>query len=86
LRFGLFHEPGKRPILAMGNERSKIYFWDLQKCEEGEDVVKKGKGGRKKAVKNGLSMESLSRISGNKRDDSVASDGASGIAPIPTST
>jgi polycomb protein EED len=84
LRFGLFHEPGKRPILAMGNERSKVYFWDLQKCEEGEDVVKKGKGGKKKTVKNGLSMESLSRISGNKRDDSVASDGASGMSCIST--
>ena len=51
LRFGLFHQPNMRPILAMGNEMSKFYFWDLQKCEEGEDIAKKGKGGRKKTAR-----------------------------------
>ncbi|KAK0354382.1 hypothetical protein LTR91_015565 [Friedmanniomyces endolithicus] len=37
LRFGLLHEPGVRPILAMGNEESRFLFWDLQKLEEGYD-------------------------------------------------
>jgi len=37
LRFGLLHQPGVRPILAMGNEESKFLFWDLQKLEEGYD-------------------------------------------------
>lgn len=78
LRFGLLHQPGMRPILVMGNETSKFYFWDLQKCEEGEDIVKKGKGGRKKAVKDGLNVESLNRLGGLKRDVSVGSDGQSG--------
>lgn len=78
LRFGLFHEPNMRPIMVMGNEASKFYFWDLQKCEEGEDIVKKGKGGRKKAVKDGLKEESLSRLGDLRRDASVGSDGASG--------
>ncbi|KAM0718699.1 hypothetical protein Q7P37_005770 [Cladosporium fusiforme] len=79
LRFGLLHSPNMRPILVMGNEMSKFLFWDLQKCEEGEEVVtKKGKGGRKKAgVKNGVSAEGLDRLGGLKRDVSVASDGAS---------
>lgn len=81
LRFGLLHKPNMRPILVMGNEMSKYLFWDLQKCEEGEDiVVKKGKGGKKKkgAVKNGVSAEGLDRLGGLRRDGSVASDGASG--------
>jgi len=78
LRFGLLYQPNMRPILVMGNETSKFYFWDLQKCEEGEDIVKKGKGGRKKAVKGGLNVESLNRLGGLRRDGSVASDGASG--------
>lgn len=78
LRFGLLHQPNMRPILVMGSGTSKFYFWDLQKCEEGEDIVKKGKGGRKKAVKGGLNVESLNRLGGLRRDGSVASEGASG--------
>lgn len=35
MRFGLFHQPGKHPILCAGNERSKVHFWDLQQLEEG---------------------------------------------------
>jgi polycomb protein EED len=83
LRFGLYHEPDKRPILVMGNERSKFYFWDLQKCEEGEDITKKNRGGRKKTSKDGLDTESLDRLGGLKRDVSAASDGASGTLPSP---
>ncbi|KAL1582456.1 hypothetical protein WHR41_08854 [Cladosporium halotolerans] len=79
LRFGLLHEPGMRPILVMGNEQAKFLFWDLQRCEEGEGVFKKPKGGRKKAAKNGVNAEGLGRLGGLKRDASVASDGASAL-------
>ena len=34
IRFSLFHAPSKRPILAAGNQRSRMYFWDLQRLEE----------------------------------------------------
>jgi polycomb protein EED len=34
LRFGLFHELGAHPILIAGNEKSKIFIWDLQRLEE----------------------------------------------------
>jgi polycomb protein EED len=89
LRFGLLHRPGMRPILVMGNEASKFYFWDLKKCEEGEEIaMKKGsKGGRKKQPKAaGLSVESLDRLGGSKnRDASVGSDGASGTYTLPRS-
>jgi polycomb protein EED len=34
IRFGLFHDSGKHPILAAGNEKSKLFFWDLQRVEE----------------------------------------------------
>jgi polycomb protein EED len=34
MRFSLFHYPGRRPILVIGNEKSKVFFWDLQALEE----------------------------------------------------
>ena len=86
LRFGLLHRPGMRPVLVMGNEASKFYFWDLKKCEEGEEIIKKGsKGGRKKSARPvGLSAESLDRLGGLKnREVSVASDAASGMFVLP---
>jgi hypothetical protein len=84
LRFGLLHKKGMRPILVMGNEASKFYFWDLQKCEEGEEVKKPGRGGRKKTPKAaGLSTESLDRLGGLKnRDVSVGSDATSGMFTV----
>jgi polycomb protein EED len=36
----LFHELGRHPILVAGNEKSKVFFWDLQRLENsgtGED-------------------------------------------------
>lgn len=34
MRFSLFHELGQHPILVAGNEKSKAFFWDLQRLEE----------------------------------------------------
>jgi polycomb protein EED len=34
MRFSIFHELGCHPILAAGNEKSKAFFWDLQRLEE----------------------------------------------------
>ncbi|PSN69298.1 WD40 repeat-like protein, partial [Corynespora cassiicola Philippines] len=34
IRFGLLHEMYMAPILAAGNEKSKMYFWNLQHLEE----------------------------------------------------
>ncbi|KAK8167753.1 WD40-repeat-containing domain protein [Phyllosticta citrichinensis] len=34
LRFGLFHMPQKRPVLAYGANDGVIYLWDLQRLEE----------------------------------------------------
>jgi polycomb protein EED len=42
-RFSIFHEHGCHPVLAAGNEKSKVFFWDLQRLEEsgmGEDDSK----------------------------------------------
>ncbi|KAH7552338.1 hypothetical protein BM1_09200 [Bipolaris maydis] len=33
IRFSLFHELGHHPILVAGNEKSKTFFWDLQRLE-----------------------------------------------------
>ncbi|KAJ4363151.1 hypothetical protein N0V83_010271 [Neocucurbitaria cava] len=40
IRFSIFHELGYHPVLVAGNERSKAFFWDLQRLEQsstGED-------------------------------------------------
>ena len=70
-----------RPILSMGNQESKFFFWDLQKLEEGWDPaedkkMKKGEKGRRKA-KAGVSSENLDRLN-DLRSESVASDGTGG--------
>ena len=48
IRFSLFHELGRHPVLAAGNEKSKTFFWDLQRLENsgtGEDGAQ-GQSGR----------------------------------------
>jgi WD40 repeat protein len=39
MRFGLFNVPGLHPILAMGNNRAEVFFWDLQKLERTFDGI-----------------------------------------------
>jgi polycomb protein EED len=34
MRFSIFHEIGRHPILVAGNQKSKAFFWDLQRVEE----------------------------------------------------
>lgn len=101
LRFNLLHTPGMRPILAMGNEKSKFYFWDLQKLEEGYDAsevtktkkprgrkpgVRKGVGVATTAVnKKNLDRNDQSRLSELRREQSGPSD-AAGSTPDPSST
>lgn len=34
MRFSLFLRPEQRPVLVIGNEKSKVFFWDLQSLEE----------------------------------------------------
>lgn len=34
MRFSIFHELGRHPILVAGNMKSKAYFWDLQRLED----------------------------------------------------
>jgi hypothetical protein len=41
MRFGLFKEPGYRPILVMGNIKARFSFWDLQRFEERRTTSKK---------------------------------------------
>lgn len=39
MRFALFHMPEKHPILCAGNEKSKVFFWDFHRLEEGPPAV-----------------------------------------------
>ncbi|KAF2763141.1 WD40 repeat-like protein [Pseudovirgaria hyperparasitica] len=50
-RFGLFNQADMHPILAMGDEESHYYFWDLQRIEED---LKDGLAGRQDRAKAGL--------------------------------
>jgi polycomb protein EED len=34
MRFAIFHELGHHPVLAAGNEKSKAFFWDLERLEK----------------------------------------------------
>lgn len=49
MRFGLFHQPNKHAVLAMGNLDSTIFFWDIQQLvdqsahSEGSSESKKRK-------------------------------------------
>ncbi|KAK5138212.1 hypothetical protein LTR08_004908 [Meristemomyces frigidus] len=89
LRFSLLHTAGMRPILAMGNEKSKFHFWDLQKLEEGYDAsevqrTRKSRGGRKpkKGVATAaVNKSNLDRFGELRREQSGPSD-----ATCPSST
>lgn len=66
IRFSLFHELGRHPILVAGNERSKTFFWDLQRLEDagtGEDGSLNTKGlllGLPRHVREGSSTSTTS--------------------------
>jgi len=59
MRFSLFLQPFKHPILAMGNSKSRILFWDLQNLEQGNgsartaDVPAKIKGKARALIREG---------------------------------
>lgn len=70
IRFNLFHELGRHPVLAAGNEKSKVFFWDLQRLENagtGEDTSQAGK-----AVLSGLPR--------HVREGSVSSNASSAVS------
>jgi len=41
MRFAPFDQPGHHPMLAMGNEKSRFSFWDLQRLEESDYIPRK---------------------------------------------
>lgn len=59
MRFGLFHQIGQHPILAIGNQASRIYFWDLALLEQGE--LGPGKGPREPRKKTSTATTGLKR-------------------------
>lgn len=73
MRFSLFSQPFKAPILAIGNEKSKVFFWDLLSLEtwtEKDDVPF-----RVPAKKNSKQPSS------GQRELSVASNTSSSVHP-----
>lgn len=85
VRFGLCTAPSKRPVLAIGNNESKVYFWDLQMLEEWNDRSAneefrdraRGRGGRGRSRRGGGRA-----ITKGLRDSTVTS--SSGQNTLPT--
>ncbi|KAL9095299.1 MAG: hypothetical protein Q9165_002556 [Trypethelium subeluteriae] len=90
MRFALFHQPHKHPILIIGNEKSRFFFWDLQRLEEGYGDTTTG-GGAAGAGEDGggPSVDGLrvprhqakrdKSALGMMREQSVASEASSGV-------
>ncbi|OQO02706.1 hypothetical protein B0A48_12235 [Cryoendolithus antarcticus] len=91
-RFGFLHrlETDTRPILVMGTEESKYLFWDLQRCEEGEEPgeypnpTRGTKSVRGRPKKSRGRASGLDRLGGLRRESSVAS--SEGTGPPNTSS
>ncbi|KAF2455073.1 WD40-repeat-containing domain protein [Lineolata rhizophorae] len=87
MRFDLFHVPNKRPVLAMGNTKSKFMFWDLQRMEEGPPSGRDGSETARSADKAASAAEKLSarmthlRQDAAAREESVGSTASDGSAP-----
>jgi polycomb protein EED len=82
IRFGLFHAPYQRPILAIGNNESKIYFWDLQSLEEWD--TNDGEESREKARnKSKAKAKARGSVKLGPREMSIASSTATGQSPAP---
>lgn len=79
-RFSLFHMPNKRPMLVMGNERSRFMWWDLQRLEE------EGEMDDNSTVSRTNSKRKRPDRDGHHREDSVGSNASSGIHSTGTGT
>ncbi|KAF2180561.1 WD40 repeat-like protein [Zopfia rhizophila CBS 207.26] len=96
IRFGLFHEPGKHPILVAGNEKSRLFFWDLQRLEEAgaiEDSAfkrpeRKAKKDNVASITSGISNLPLGLPSRMREGSAVsnASSAAQSSSSMPVST
>jgi len=84
MRFSLFAPPDRHPILCVGNEKSKVFFWDLQALEEWDGVEGPERGGRFKlprnVMKKGVARKIVKGIGGSwggsgGREPSIASEG-----------
>lgn len=85
MRFSLFDAAGQRPILVMGNTKSRFSFWDLQALEEDHVVgdYKPATSGRGRPRKKNLAFDSRRSVSRL----SVESPGGSSLAsPALTTT
>ena len=78
MRFSLFTQAHRRPILVIGNEKSKVFFWDLQTLEEWDpkhhqyhqqDGDEKFKLPRARSNKKGVAR----KIGGKQRESSITS-------------
>ncbi|MCJ1415906.1 hypothetical protein MMC32_002241 [Xylographa parallela] len=74
MRFSLFCQQDKRPILVIGNEKSKVFFWDLQSLEEWEGSSKDADENNDNRFKIPRAKKGIARkILSKQRESSIAS-------------
>ena len=74
MRFSLFCQPEKRPILVIGNEKSKVFFWDLQSLEEWAETSKDDDDNNDNRFKIPRAKKGIARkILSKQRESSIAS-------------
>ncbi|EDU44240.1 hypothetical protein PTRG_11190 [Pyrenophora tritici-repentis Pt-1C-BFP] len=75
IRFSIFHQLGRHPILSAANEKSKTFFWDLQRLEDsgmGEDESQNPESQNTKGLPLGLPR--------HVREGSTASTASSAVS------
>ena len=65
IRFNLFHEFDRHPVLAAGAGNSKIYFWDLQKLEDAAVLEEDSVLGKMRGLLSAANADSNARASTN---------------------
>ncbi|KAI9678303.1 MAG: hypothetical protein M1817_006248 [Caeruleum heppii] len=72
MRFGFFAQPGKHPVLAMGNTNSKVFLWDFKQLEDWSD-------GNETAFWKVPLQRKGSKASSANRESSIASTTSSSV-------
>ncbi|GAB7351940.1 hypothetical protein MBLNU459_g2476t1 [Dothideomycetes sp. NU459] len=74
MRFGLFDQVGRHPMLVMGNVNSRFSFWDLQRVEEGFDMREDSTAtrGKKRGRLNARGGNSFSGLNLGREHSSVS--------------
>lgn len=81
-RFGLFHMPSQRPVVAHATLNGRMLFWDLQRLEDGVPGTAEGRNTRKRRRKaGGGTIDSNPSDTGSLEPLSKSSNGTPDLEP-----